>query len=236
MAVVYFVALLMIISVTRRLVLPRSPTADSALASLVTGLREVRGKPIVVGVLAITAILNLFLFPYQSMMPILARDVLHIGPELLGVLVSMEGFGALICSITIASWRGLSRHAAVFVTAALLAPTFLFGLALSPWYIMSLPLQLALGAAEAAFGAMQATIVLLSASERARGRAMGILSVCIGTQPCGALLVGLLASQLGVQHALLVGALLAGVMCAYWGFTMLRAPTTPLAEVAPQQP
>jgi hypothetical protein len=38
---------------------------------------------------------------------------------------------------------------------------------------------------EAGFGTMQSAIILLAAPEGARGRAMGILSACIGTQPLG---------------------------------------------------
>jgi hypothetical protein len=59
---------------------------------------------------------------------------------------------------------------------------------------------------------MQSAIVLLDAPERARGRAMGILSACIGTQPLGSLWIGFLASRMGAPLATGLNALLAFVL------------------------
>ena len=51
--------------------------------------------------------------------------------------------------------------------------------------------------------------MLLSAPERLRGAAMGILSACIGTQPLGTLAIGLLAGSLGAPAAFAVNAVAA---------------------------
>ena len=63
-----------------------------------------------------------------------------------------------------------------------------------------------MGAAESGFATMQSTLVLLSAPERLRGAAMGILSACIGTQPLGTLAIGLLAASLGSPRAFTINA------------------------------
>ncbi len=59
---------------------------------------------------------------------------------------------------------------------------------------------------------MQSTIVLLAAPERLRGRVMGILSACIGTQPIGALWIGFFASQVGAPWAAATGATAAALL------------------------
>jgi hypothetical protein len=66
-----------------------------------------------------------------------------------------------------------------------------------------------MGAAESAFAAMQGTLVLLSAPEHVRGGAIGILSACIGTQPVGTLLIGLIAASVGAPLAFAVNAAVA---------------------------
>ncbi len=66
-----------------------------------------------------------------------------------------------------------------------------------------------MGGAESGFATMQSTLVLLAAPEHARGGAMGILSACIGTQPVGTLLIGFLASGVGVRGAMAAHAVLA---------------------------
>jgi hypothetical protein len=69
-----------------------------------------------------------------------------------------------------------------------------------------------MGVVESGFGTMQSAIILLAAPERARGRAMGILSACIGTQPLGSLWIGFLTSRAGAPLATGIEAALAFVL------------------------
>jgi MFS family permease len=204
----YVVALVLLVVLVRRIRLPSAGSAETVLAGLVTGLREVRAQPIILAVLAITFLMNLFVFPYQHMWSVLARDILHVGPELLGLLVAADGLGALIGSLWIASRRGFTSHTRVYLGGSLAAAGLVVALALSPWYALSLVVQFLLGFAESGFGTMQAALILLHAPERARGRAMGILTVCIGTGPLGALWIGFAASQAGAPLATAAGGLI----------------------------
>jgi MFS family permease len=185
----------------RRVALPGVPGGEPVLASLSTGLREVRAHPAILGVLAITVLMNALVFPYQQMLPVFARDVLRVGPAPLGLLVGAEGLGAFAASAAIGAGGGRVDHARLFAGSSLATALLLLAFAWSPWYALSLTLQLAIGAAESGFGTMQSAIVLLAAPERARGRAMGILSACIGAQPLGSLWIGFLASRTGAPLA-----------------------------------
>ena len=193
----------------QRIALPGSPDSDPVLASMAEGLREVRAHPIILGVLAITVLMNTLVFPYQQMLPVFARDVLHIGPAALGLLVATEGFGALLASLVIGARGGRVDHPRLFAGSAVAGGLFLLGFALSPWYALSLAIQLGIGVAESGFGTMQSAMILLAAPERARGRAMGILTACIGTQPLGSLWIGFLASRTGAPFATALNAALA---------------------------
>jgi len=209
LALLYLVALLLMVSLNRRVDLPAAGSAESIAASLLAGLREARSQPVIRAVLLITIMMNFLMFPYQQMLPVFARDVPRVGLELLGLLVAADGLRALIGSLLVGSLRGTNRHGQVFAGGSLLAAALVIVFALSPWFLLSLPLQLVIGIAVAGFGTMQSTLVLLAAPERARGRAMGILSACIGTHPVGALWVGYVASQIGAPIATAAGAALA---------------------------
>jgi predicted MFS family arabinose efflux permease len=119
------------------------------------------------------------------MLPVFARHVLGVGPEWLGGLVAADGLGALLGALAIAGRRGFLPHGRIFGMAVLTAPFLLLGFTGLRWPWACLPVLVLIGACESAFAAMQSTLVLLQAPEASRGRAMGILSACIGTQPAG---------------------------------------------------
>jgi MFS family permease len=193
----------------RRVTLPGVLGSEPVLDSLFAGLREVRGHPAILGVLAVTVLMNTLVFPYQQMLPVFARDVLHVGPAPLGLLVGAQGLGALIASAVIGARGGPASQARLFVGSSLAGALLLLAFAWSPWYALSLALQLAIGATDSGFGTMQSAIVLLAAPERAQGRIMGILSACIGTQPVGSLWIGFLTSHVGAPLATGLSAALA---------------------------
>ena len=206
----------------RRISLPGSPGVEPVLESLRAGLREARSHPAVLGVLTITVLMNSLVFPYQQMLPVFARDVLHVGPVPLGLLVTAQGLGALISSAFIGARGGLVSHRRLFVGSSLTGAVLLLAFAGSPWYALSLALQLAIGTTDSGFGTMQSAIVLLTAPERAHGRVMGILSACIGTQPLGSVWIGFLASRVGAPLATGLNAALAVIIMIPVGLRLLR--------------
>lgn len=212
LAGLYVVALVVLAGLTRRVALPAAGRPGAIVADLAAGLREARARAPIRAVMLVTVVMNLLVFPYQAMLPVFARDVLAVGPEGLGLLNAAEGVGMLVGSLLIAGWRGLPAHGIVFGGGSLLTAALVAGFALSPWYALSLALQVAIGLAETGFGTMQSTIVLLAAPEVARGRILGILSACIGTQPFGALWIGLAAGLAGAPVAAAIGAALGGAL------------------------
>jgi MFS family permease len=213
LALLSLAALAAVRRLERRVALPGTPGAEPVLAALAAGLEDARAHPAIRRVLVVTVLMNALVFPYQQMLPVFARDVLGVGPGRLGLLVAADGLGAMLGALGLATRRDLGAHARVFAASSVAAAILLVGFAASPWYALSLALQLALGVAESGFGTMQSAIVLLAAPERTRGRAIGILSACIGTQPLGSLWIGLLASRAGAPLAAgLNGALAVALM------------------------
>jgi MFS family permease len=208
----YVAALALVGSLARDVALPPPGRAEPVLQSLAAGVREVRAHPGIRGVLAITVIMNSMVFPYQHILAVFARDVLAIGPERLGLLIAVDGLGALAGSLALAGWRGLTAHGLVFAGGSLMSAALVLGFALSPWYALSLALAFLIGLADSGFGAMQSAIVLLAAPEHARGRIMGLLLACIGTGPFGALWIGFFAGLVGAPAAAAAGAALAAVL------------------------
>lgn len=229
LALLYGVALILTVTLVRRVPLPApTGTGESIVGSLASGVAEARSQPAIMGVLLITIWMNFLVFPYQQIMPVFARDVLDVGPEQLGLLVAAGGLGTLVAALWIAARRDFTAHRQVFVGGSLLSGVMVVLQALSPGYELSLLIQLIIGVGDAGFGTMQSTIILLSAHERMRGRVLGILSVCIGMNPLGALWVGLATTYVGAPVAFGAGAALALLLMAPIASRMVAGSQHPL--------
>jgi len=214
------------------LLFARIPTAYNSgfapgkmFADLVEGLRYTRTQKAILAILVITVVMNLLLFPIVQMIPVIARDVLNVGPGLMGVLQSASGLGSFVGSLFIASLSVIARRGRVFLGGSILGTLGLLAFALSPWYILSFILLLIMGIGVAGFAVMQMTMVMLVSSNEMRGRAMGVVILAIGaSSPIGALLIGALASAIGTANAVTVNAILglallgliALVMPSFW--------------------
>lgn len=206
MAAVYAAGLLSAAGLGARLGGPGEGAAASVAARLRAGLQAAWTRPTIRAVLFVTVAMNVLFFPYQHMLPVFARDVLAAGPAALGALVAADGFGALVGALAIAARRGHLDHRTVFASGVIVAPVLLVALSLTRGLAPCMALLVLMGVAESAFAAMQSTLVLLAAPAHLRGGVMGILSACIGTQPIGTLLIGLLATRAGAPGAFTINA------------------------------
>ena len=178
------------------------------LRNLIEGVRYVSSEATLIAVVLITVFMNLLLFPYQQLIPVVAANVLHVGPTLMGLLLAFEGLGALIGSIGIASWSNLTHHGRVYLFGSMAGLVMLLAFSFSQWYGLSLALMLMLGLGTAGFGAMQATIILLVARDDMRGRGLGVITLAIGAGPIGGLMLGITADAIGAPRAMTINAVL----------------------------
>ena len=200
-------------------------------ADLIEGLRYARRQRVVLAIVLITVVMNLLLFPIIQMVPVMARDVLHVGPGLMGLLQSAAGFGSFFGSLFLASLAAFNRHGAVFLGGSVVGTLGLLAFSFSQWYGVSFAALLIMGVGVAGFAVMQMTFVMLVSAEDIRGRALGVVSLAIGISPFGALLIGGLATAVGMANAvaanavaaLVLLALVATIMPSFW-----RRPLSPV--------
>ena len=92
--VMYCTALWAIVTLRARI--PRAAGPGAMMARIAEGLALVRTDKRLIGVLIVTVIYNIFAWPFTSMIPVIGRDRLHLGPEGVGLLATMDGVGAFI--------------------------------------------------------------------------------------------------------------------------------------------
>jgi MFS family permease len=201
----YAAALVAALTVRRRTA-PRAPSGEGVLARIGEGLAVVRRDRRLAGTLIVTIIFNIFGWPYNSLVPVIAQEHLRLGPEAVGLLAGMDGIGAFAGALLIAWFVPASAYGRCYLggITLYLVSVALFALAPHP-----LPAGAALvlnGLGGSGFSIMQATLVYLASPPELRSRMLGILSVCIGVGPIGFVHIGLLAEAIGARGACVVSA------------------------------
>ena len=219
-----------------RLKLPPRENPSTTLSitrNLAEGFVYVRSNRVILGTVIVTVLMNLLLFPYMQMVPVIARETLHVGPGLMGILMGADGLGAIIGSVAIASFAQLRYHGRIYLGGSLIGLVLVLAFAASQLFAVSLLVLVLLGLGTAGFGTMQSTIVVISASDEMRGRALGVISLAIGAGPIGALLIGTLAEATSPATGIAIFAVL-GIMSI--GVVSLLMPElrAPMGQSAPE--
>lgn len=187
---------------------------------LVEGFKYVIGHKTLRATVLITLFMNLMFYPYMQMAPVIARDVLGVGPGLMGILMSAPGMAALLTAMAIASVSGLRYQGRVYLAGAVCAMTGLLLFSLSSVYALSFALMLILGLGAAGFGTMQSTIVMLIAPKEMRGRMLGIISLAIGCMFLGMIVTGIIADIVSPSFALGLNAVVGLILVLFTGISM----------------
>jgi MFS family permease len=180
---------------------PLHRTSGHMLARIAEGLRLARRSRRLRSMLLITVIFNVFGWPFTSMIPVIGQDNLHLGPQGIGMLASVEGVGAFCGAVAVALYARPAHHARLYTGGLVgyLIALILFALAPNP--ALAAGALLTTGFAGAAYSVMQATLLYTSAPPEMRGRMFGVLSTCIGLGPLGFIHIGLLADAIGASFA-----------------------------------
>jgi MFS family permease len=221
----------------RTRVVASKETGTTALTRALAGLRYLRTQPIVLGAISLD-LFAVLIGGVNALLPVFARDILHVGPAGLGLLRSMFAVGAISMSLALAqlpearqphAGRALFGGVSVFGVGAII-----FALSGNFW-IAAVALA-AMGAGDAMSVFVRATIVQLATPEDMRGRVSAIHVLFVGcTNELGEFRAGLLASMFGAVPAALAGGIGTLVIVALWArfFPGLRR-VDRLSEVAPQ--
>lgn len=203
MMILYAIALFMIVRVSAG---GPSEMSERAPTRIIADLREAFTLAVhdrdISRILLVTAIFNVWAFPFMSMIPVIGAERLQLSPTWIGVLASMEGMGALFGALAIAIVNpstGL-RRIYFFGTISFMAFAFIAG-----WITVAAVMAiviLCVGLSGAGFSSMQSTLTYSVAPPHMRSRLFGLIVICIGTGLIGTANIGLMAEWFGAANAI----------------------------------
>ncbi|MFN0090362.1 MAG: MFS transporter [Acidimicrobiales bacterium] len=174
-------------------------------ADLREGVRFFRTSTAVRSVLGITVAVNFFMFAFNPLVPVFAER-LGLSAFSTGLLASATGLGMGIGSFGVAAAHP-RRRGRVYLVGSFLSIAALCGFAQSGLFPLSYALLVLTGIGGGMFGATQSALVLSVTDPELRGRAMGLLSMAIGSLPFGMFMLGVAAESLGPVTAVTASSL-----------------------------
>jgi MFS family permease len=177
----------------------------SLLEDFAEGFRYITSNRRVLYLVGMALLLFILAQPYQQVfVPLIALNVLNIGPAGAGWMLALTGVGALIGSLGMASIRRLRRRGLV-----LMGLLVIFGLALvllsqSRWFFLSAIALILAGGMTTTYNSLNTSLLLEQSPQKFHGRVMSLMSLDRGLVSVGAVLAGVLAQALGPQLGLTI--------------------------------
>ena len=209
--------------------------ADTTVFERITaGIAYVWRKPLILGAFSLD-LFAVLLGGATALLPVYARDILHVGPLGLGVLRSAPALGAAMLGVALGQ-RALSRRAglAMFACVAIFGiATIVFGLSRN--FALSIAALYVLGASDMVSVYVRTTLTQLATPDAMRGRVSAVNRLFVGaSNELGEFESGVTATWFGTVPAVVIGGVGTLVIVAVWYrlFPSLRE-VDRLSEVAP---
>ncbi len=197
--------------------IPQQPPGESVWQSVATGVRYVVGDQVLLGSMALD-LFAVFFGGAIAMLPVFARDILHVGPIGLGVLNAAPTTGALLTMLLAARFppvRHAGRNLFVAVTGFGVA---MIVFALSRSFYLSIAALALSGVCDGVSVVIRRAILRVLSPDHLRGRIAAVGSIFIrSSNEFGAFESGMAAALLGTVTSVWAGgvATLAVVAAAF---------------------
>ncbi|MFC3715895.1 MFS transporter [Luteimonas soli] len=200
---------------------PRQLQRAPIFSSIADGARFVLGHQILLGALALDMFAVLF-GGAISLAPAFIKEILHYGPEGLGILRGAPALGAVAMGVWL-SRHPVERHAGrVLLCAVAGFGLCIIGFGLSTQFWLSAFLLMLSGVCDGVSVVLRTTILQLATPDAMRGRVSSINGLFIGSSnELGAFYAGSMARLLGLVPAVVLGGC---VTLGVVGVTSWRAP------------
>ena len=209
---------ILLLTPVRRIMPPPMTGSPHPIRQMVEGLTFVRRRRFLLGAITLD-LFAVLLGGATAMLPVFARDILHVGTEGLGLMRGAPAVGAALVAGLFAI-RPLQHNVGIkmlWSVAAFGALTVAFGL--SSHFLLSLGILALLGAADMLSVYVRSSLVQLHTPDMMRGRVSAVSGLAISaSNELGELQSGLAAALLGPVGAVVAGGAAAIGIAGAWSY------------------
>jgi len=177
-------------------------------------LRYVGQNPVLRATLVMSAVIGIFSYEFEVVLPLLARFTFGGDADTFGSMFAAMGIGAVVGGLYVAT-RGRTSPRAILAAASAMAISIGATAAAPNVWVAHITLVM-VGVSASAFLTLSNSVLQLESEPRMRGRVVGMRATAVlGARPIGAPIVGWIGEFLGPRYALGVGAV-AALAVAWW--------------------
>ncbi len=181
------------------------PKTGFSFAAIKEGLHFVRNKTIIWSTMLLD-FFSTFFSTAAALLPIFAKDILHVGPLGLGLLYSAQSIGAVSAGLLLAHKHNLSKQGIILLCSVILyaVGTIIFGL--SKIFFISFIALVIIGAGDGISTIIRNTIRQLETPDYIRGRMSSVNMIFfMGGPQLGDFEAGALAFLVGGPLSVIIG-------------------------------
>jgi MFS family permease len=194
------------------------------------GYGYVRNNRRIFSIVSLSYVVALVAAPYSRFIPMFATNILHVGPQGFGFLMSAPGAGAIVSALCLAS-TGSFRPGIVWICFCVIGFALFLGLfAFSHSFIFSLALLALVGACQVAGRASSNTAIQVETPPHLLGRVLSLFFMDIGLWSLGGVAIGSAATLIGIDRTLGLSAVICSIAATTLLLTNRRNPPTSAAN------
>jgi predicted MFS family arabinose efflux permease len=193
------------------------PVRTPMFQSIREGFAYVRHDPTMARLVLLNTIPNLLIYPYVALIPIFAKDIMHVGSAGYGVLLTGVGVGSIPGGLIVAGMTNSPWKGRVMGLSACLYMGMVTLFALSTVFVLSFAILVVAGVGWSMMVTLNQTLLQIHVADEFRGRIVSLYTMATGTTPFGNLGMGALADGIGVQAAVASFALTALALATVLG-------------------
>lgn len=213
-AVMMIVALISVQRISMRT--GKMETAGLSLETVFAGVRFIFQRRIILGVMSLD-LFAVLLAGATALLPVYAKDILHVGSWGLGILRGSMGVGAAVMALSLAHLPPMKRPGTMMLwcVAAFGLGTILFGLSTN--FMLSVAALIVMGAVDMVSVVVRQTLVQTSTPPAMLGRVNAVNLIFIGaSNELGEFESGVTARWFGIVPSVVIGGIGSIVIAAIW--------------------
>ncbi|MGE9516314.1 MAG: MFS transporter [Solitalea-like symbiont of Tyrophagus putrescentiae] len=196
-----FIAVISTLLLIRVPIMPNDKASRNTFRTMVEGYKYLISNRDILIIVIFVSLMSLFVAPFITMLPVLARETFKGGAGLFSLLSSFDGLGALSIAIYLSMVKSTERLLNIMIIFGVVLSISLLFIAYSQWLPLTLTFIYLSGAGLMSLISITNTYIQLHSSGKYRASMISYYVIATqGVLPIGSLIVGIITHHLGLAN------------------------------------